>query len=52
MTEKTVTDCPVCGAFKHGFEEFCQDCSRQQRIVKERMQQAARDRRFGPLWPR
>lgn len=48
---KTETECPVCGNFKHGHMDICQECDRQRTIIRERKQQAKRDKHFGPLWP-
>lgn len=52
IPERDPTECPVCGAFKFSHDEFCRDCAEQQRVTTQRRQQAARDKRFGPLWPR
>lgn len=45
------TDCPVCGAFKFSHQDVCRECDEHRTARTKQKQQAARNERYGSLWP-
>lgn len=43
-------ECPVCGGFMLGHQQFCTDCEKQKRQMEEMRRQRARDHAFGSIW--
>ena len=41
--------CPVCGAFKNSYLQYCDGCEEHRRIAEKLRQQRIRDRVFGPI---
>lgn len=49
-TEQKPLDCPVCGAMKSPYNEYCKDCEIHKKVKESQSRQRSRDDKWGKLY--